>query len=202
MEGAVTLGTMDRKTLVALACAGATIVFAVLRVAGAGDSGTAVVSATESIPQAERRIERLRQLAATAPGKEELLKRVSTELKTRETGLLQADTPAQAQAQLLDIIHRVAARNGFDARGAEELREARPLGNDYGEISVAESFTCGIDQLVNFLSDLADEPQILATNEIHIAGGNDKKKNLQVRLSLSGIVPRKLVPAKKRAVAF
>jgi hypothetical protein len=198
----VTLGTMDRKTLLALAAAGAALILAVLRLTGAGDSGTAVVSATESIPQAEKRLDRLRQLASTAPGKEVLLQRVSAELKTREAGLLQADTAAQAQAQLLDIIHRVAAQNGFDARGAEELREARPLGNDYGEISVAESFTCGIDQLVNFLSDLADEPQILATNEIHIAGGNDKKKNLQVRLSLSGVVPRKLVPAKKRAVAF
>ncbi len=198
----MSLATMDRKTFIALAAAAAAIILAVIRLAGAGDSGAAVVSATESVPQAEKRIQRLRQLAATTPGKEELLRQVSAELKTRETGILQADTAAQAQGQLLDIIHRIAAQNGFDARGAEELREARPLGNDYGEISVAESFTCGIDQLVNFLSDLAREPQILATNEIHIAGGNDKKKNLQVRLSLSGVAPRKLVPAHKQAVAF
>ena len=32
--------------------------------------------------------------------------------------------------------------------------------------------------------------------------GNDKKKNLQVRLSLSGVVPRKLVPVKKGPAAF
>jgi hypothetical protein len=198
----MTLGTLDRKTLIALAAAGAAILIAILRLTGAGDSGTAVVSATESIPVAERRLERLRRLASTTPGKEDLLKRVNAELKTREAGILQADTAAQAQAQLLDTIHRIAAQNGFDARGAEEFRDARPLGNDYGEISVAESFTCGIDQLVNFLSDLADEPRILATNEIHISGANDKKKNLQVRLSLSGVVPRKLVPSRKQAGAF
>jgi Type II secretion system (T2SS), protein M subtype b len=194
--------SLDRKTWTALAAAVGAVVLAILRLAGAADSGASVVSATDSIPQAERRIERLRQQAALAPGREELLKQVTAELKTREAGILQADTAAQAQGQLLDTIHRIAAQNGFDARGAEELREPRPLGNDYGEISVAETFTCGIDQLVNFLSDLAREPQIVATNEIHISGGNDKKKNLQVRLSLSGVVPRKLVPVKKQAVAF
>ncbi len=198
----MTLASMDRKSFVALAAAVGAVVLAVIRLAGAGGSDAPVVSATDSIPQAEKRLQRLRQLAATTPGKEELLKQVSAELKTREAGLLEADTAAQAQAQLLDTIHRIAAQNGFDARGAEEFREARPLGNDYGEISVTESFTCGIDQLVNFLSDLAREPRILATNEIHIAGGSDKKKNLLVRLSLSGVVPRKLVPVKKQAVAF
>lgn len=198
----MTLGAMDRKTVIALACAGGAILLAVLRLAGPGDSSTAVVSATQSIPQAEERLARLRQMAATAPGKEELLKQVSAELKIREAGILQADTAAQAQAQLLDTIHRIASQNGFDARGAEELREPRPLGNDYGEVSVAETFTCGIDQLVNFLADLAREPRILATNEIHISGGSDKKKNIQVRLSLSGVVPRKLVPARKQQVTF
>jgi len=198
--------TLDRKTLLALAAAAGAVILAIVRLTGAADSSSPVVSATDSIPQAERRLQHLRQLAATAPGKEELLKQVSAELKTREAGILQADTAAQAQAQLIDIIHRIAGQNGFDARGAE-LREARPLGSDYGEVSVEETFTCGIDQLVNFLSDLAREPRIVATNEIHISGGNDKKKNLQVRLSLSGIVPRKLVPARKQggnsqAVAF
>ena len=196
------LAALDRKTFIALACAAGAVVLAILRLVGPGDGGAAVVSATESIPQAEQRLARLRQMAATVPGKEEVLKQVAAELQIREAGILQADTAAQAQAQLLETIHRIAAQNGFDARGAEELREARPLGNDYGEVSVAETFTCGIDQLVNFLSDLAHEPQILATNEIHISGGSDKKKNLQVRLSLSGVVPRKLVPVKKQQVTF
>ena len=193
---------LDRNTLLALGAAAAAIVLAIFRLAGGGDSSTAVVSATESIPQAEKRLERLRQLAATLPGKEQLLKKVSQELHVREAGILQADTAAQAEAQLLDIIHRVAGKNGFDARGAEQLGEARPLGPDYGQVSVAENFTCGIDQLVNFLSDLANEPLILATDQIQISGGSDKKKNLQVRLTLSGVVPRKLVPVKKQAGAF
>jgi hypothetical protein len=55
---------------------------------------------------------------------------------------------------------------------------------------------------VNFLAALANEPEILATNEIQVSGGNDKKKNVQVRLSLSAVVPRKLVPEKKGLATF
>ena len=35
--------------------------------------------------------------------------------------------------------------------------------------------------------------------DIHVSGGNgmDKEKKIQVRLSLSGVVPRKLVPVRK-----
>ena len=73
--------------------------------------------------------------------------------------------------------------------------------NDYGEVSVVETFTCGIEQLVNLLADLANRPQIMATNEITITGGNDKKKNVQVRLSLSGVVSKNLVPQPKKGLA-
>jgi len=146
----------------------------------------------------QHRVERLRELAATVEGKEELLKKATADLQLREKGIIQAETSAQAQAQLLDIIRRVAAKDGIDARGVDQFQEARPLGADYGVVSVTETFTCGIEQLVNFLAALSNEPQILATNEFQITGGNDKKKFVQVRLSLSGVVPRKLVPAKKK----
>jgi len=156
-----------------------------------------IVAPVESVPLAEKRLERMREIAATVDGKEATAKLAAADLAVREKGLIQAETSAQAQAQLLDIIRRVAAKNGFDARGVDQFSEARPLGTDYGVVSVTETFTCAIEQLVNFLADISGQPEILATNEIHISGGNDKKKNVQVRLSLSGVVPRKLVPVKK-----
>jgi len=188
-------GTLERKHVYLVV--GSLLLLAVLKYGVYGDRPAAVAAPTESVPVAEKRLEILRQKAATVPGKETVLKAVSAEVASREKGVLAAETAAQAQAQLMEIIHRIAAANGFDARGAEELREARPLGNDYGEVSVTESFTCQIDQFVNFLAQLANEPLILATNSIHINGLNDKKKSIQVRLSLSGVVPRKLVPVKK-----
>jgi type II secretion system (T2SS) protein M len=158
------------------------------------------VAPSESIPVAELRLDRLRKLAATVPGKEAVLQQATAELNAREAGVLKADTAAQIQAQLLDTIRQAATANGIDARGAEELR-VQPLAKDYGEVSVVETFTCGIEQLVNLLADLANRPQIMATNEITITGGNDKKKNVQVRLSLSGVVSKNLVPQTKKGLA-
>jgi hypothetical protein len=160
-----------------------------------------VVAASDSIPLAERRLAHLREVAATLPGKEAVLKVAAAELQTREKGMLKADTIPQAQALLLGVIRSVGAANGIDARGMEDQR-FKPMGNDYAEVSVTVSFLCGIEQLVNFMAALANEPELLATNSIQITGGNDRKKNIQVRLSLSGVVPRKLIPEKKGPVAF
>jgi hypothetical protein len=181
---------------------GGLLLIVVLRFGVYGDRQAQVVPPSESVPAAEKRLERLRQVAATVPGKEAVLKQALAELGTREKGILKADTAAQAQAQLLNVIHTIAAANGIDARGAEGFPAPKPLAKDYGEVSVPVTFTCGIDQLVNFLAAIANEPDILATNAIQVTGGNDKKKNVQVRLSLSGVVPKKLVPEKKGVASF
>jgi len=194
-----TLGTLDRRTLVILL--GGILIILILRFGVYRDAPTPVVAAEDSIPIAENRLQRLRQVAATVPGKETVLKQAMAELETRQAGLLKADTATQAQAQLIEVIRRVATANGIDARGAEEMR-VRPLANDYGEVSVAVTFTCAIEQLVNFLTALANEPQILGTNEINIAGGTDKNKNVRVRMGLSGVVPKNLVPARNGPASF
>jgi hypothetical protein len=193
------IGTLDRRKLVIIVVG--LVLLVIILVSRTRDNSAPVVAATDSIPSAERRLERLRQLAATVPGKEAVLHQARMELQDREGGILKADTAPQAQAQLMDVIRRVAMANGIDARGAEELR-VQPLANDYGEVLVAVTFTCGIEQLVNFLAALANEPQIIATEEINVSGGTDKKKAVQVRLSLSGVVPKKLVPAKRGVAAF
>ncbi len=175
---------------------------AALRIFTGGDSGPAVVQAVNSVPLAEKRLDALRRKAATLPGEEALLKQASAELQGREKGIIDAPTAQQAQAQLVEIIQKVAKANGFDVKGVESMPQPKPLGDDYGVVSVAETFSCGIEQLVNFLAALANEPELLATDDIQITGGSDKKKNIQVRLALSGVVPRRLVPDKKGRAGF
>jgi len=196
----VTLGALDRRTAGILV--GGVLAVLILRFGVYRDAPPAVVAPEESIPVAQHRLERVRQLAATVSGKQAVLQQAQDELRKRETGILQADTAAQAGAQLLDVIRKAAIANGIDARGAEEVNRVKPLANDYGEVSVTVTFACGIEQLVNFLAALTNEPEILATNEINISGGNDKNKSVQVRLSLSGVVPKKLVPEKKGVSVF
>jgi Type II secretion system (T2SS), protein M subtype b len=192
------VGTLDRKTAILLI--GCVAVIVILHYALA-DRSPVVVAAAESVPMAEKRLERLRQIAATVPGKEALMKQAAGELATREKGMLKAETGAQAQAQLQELLHKVGASNGIDIRGLEDMR-VKLLGSDYGEASVTVRFTCLIEQLVNLLAALATQPELVSTNQIQITGGPDKNKTIQVRLTLSGVVARKLALEKKAGGAL
>jgi hypothetical protein len=188
-------GQIDKRLLMLLAVLLPSVVLRYTMFTG--DSAPKVAQAADTIPAAELRLRKLREQAATVDAKDKQLKQVAEELKAREKGLIQADTAAQAQAMLLDTIRRVAAANQIDARGAEQFTEAKPLGDAYALVSVSVQFTCAIEQLVNFLAMLDSQPEILATNEIHVTGTRDKNKAIQVRLGLSGVGPRKLLPPKK-----
>lgn len=195
----MTTGTLDRRSILVLAI-GVTLVL-VLRFVVMADKQPAVVAAADSIPLAEKRLARLRELVATVPGKEIIARRAAAELAEREKGMIRAETAAQAQAQLLEIIRRTGKDEGIDVRGAEEMK-VLPLADDYGEVVVAVSFNCGIEQFVNFMADLANRPELLATSAIKVSAANPKDKTVAVRLGLSGVVARKLVPAKKGPAAL
>ena len=162
-----------------------------------------VVASMNSVAMAEKRLARLREVAATVPAKEEVAAKVSAELAAREKGLIAADTAAQAQAQLIQIVRRLGAVESppIEIR-ATELGGLRPFGDAYGEASVAVQIECRIDQLVNLLAALESQPELISTTDLRINTGNAKDKTVGVRLTVSGIVPRKLVPEKKGAVSF
>ncbi len=190
----MTTGNLDRRTVLLLV-AGVLVVL-VLRFVVMDDKPAQAVAVADSVPLAEARLAKLRETAATVPAKETIAKQTAAELALREKGMILADTAAQAQAQLLEIIRRTGKDSGIDVRGAEEMK-IRPLADDYGEVVVAVSFTCRIEQFVNFMTDLANRPELLATNDIRVAAANPKEKTVLVRVGLSGVVPRKLVPVKK-----
>lgn len=163
-----------------------------------GADAPKVVSMSDSPEAAEKRLAKTLQLVALAPAKEEEFRRASADLEKREKGMIQADTAAQAQAQLFTILRRIgrAQPSPIDVRAAE-IGQARTFGSDYGEVSVAVVFECRVEQLVNMLADLAAQPELLATSDIRVSAGSVKEKVMQVRLSVSGIVPKKLIPEKK-----
>ena len=195
----MTVGSLDRRSLFVLV--GGVAAILLVKFAFVRGGSTAVVQAEESVPAAERRLERLRQIASTIPGKEELYKKAAGQLAEREKSLLKANTVEQARVTLFEMVQNIARSNGIDARGSQEFRD-KAVNNDYGQVSVMLTFTCGMEQLVNMLGAIANQPDLLATDEIHIAGGNDKKKNVQVRLSVAAAVPRKLIPERKGVGAF
>jgi hypothetical protein len=191
----MTVGTLDRKNAILLV-AGVAAVLLLKFVVFAERAPSTVVAAAESVPLAEKRLQRLREIAATVPAKEALLKQAQAELASREKGMLTAETGAQAEAQLQEKLHRVGQVNGIDIRGMEDAR-IRPLGTDYGEATVYVRFTCRIEQLLNLMAALANEPELLATSQLQITGSADKNKVLQVRMGLSGVVTKKIAQEKK-----
>ncbi len=158
----------------------------------------AAASAITSIPAAERRLQRVQQLAATVPGKDEVLQLVRAELAARERNLIQADTAAQAQAQLLQIIRQVGKTPGtnIDFRSTE-IGQVRAYGTDYAEVAISVTFEAGIEQLVNFLSDLTARKELIGTTDLRVGAANPKQKTLPVRLTISALVRKELMPEKK-----
>ena len=192
----MTTGTLDRKT--ALLWFGGVAAILLLRFVVMADrsSSPTVVAAAQSVPLAEARLKRLRQINATVPARELQLKQATEELQAREKGMLKVETGAQAQALLQEKLRRAGEVNGIDIRGMEDAR-VRPLGKDYGEAMIWVRFSCRIEQLVNLLAQLANDPDLVATNQVQVTGSTAKDKILQVRLGLSGVVSKKIAQEKK-----
>jgi hypothetical protein len=149
---------------------------------------------------AQQRAARLREIIATTPAREAIMKQAAADQADRERGILQAETAAQAQAALLEIARRVAKGDEIDVRGGD-LGAPKPFG-DYGLVYATVTFECRIEQLVNFLADLGKQPELVVPSEERISATQSKQKTLNVRLLLAGVVAKKLVPEKKGLGAF
>lgn len=189
----------DRKALIGLA--GALGVFALLHFVILPDSGAPVSQAVAmSSDQLRQRVALLRQTAAALPVREALLKQTDADLKDRERGMIQAVTAAEAQSELLQTAQRIGKANELDVHSGE-LSAPRAFG-DYGIVYATVSFECHIEQLLNFLSDLTREPQLIVPSEQRIVSANAKEKTMTVRMVLAGVVAKKLIPEKKGLGTF
>jgi hypothetical protein len=193
----------DRRALFILGGAvvlGAIYYFASNTAPSPAAGGARIAAPVDSIDRTQKRLALLRKQAATLPGKEAVLKQVSLELAEREKGLIPGDTAEQAQAQLLQIVRRVAQQQTPPLEVAQvELGRPRPFGAAYGQVSVSITVTCRIEELVNFLAGLSAQPELAATEEIRFGASQPKQKTMPVRLTVSGLVARRLIP-KQRAL--
>jgi hypothetical protein len=194
------LSPRDRRALAALCVA--VVLGLAYRFWPADSAPAVVVPAGNNLALTEKRLAKLRESAATVPAKETILKQVSGELATREKALITADTAAQAQAQLIQIVRRIGGvENPPVEIRSTEIGPVRPLGDAYGEALVSVQIECKIDQLINMLAAIPAQPELVATSDLRVMSSNAKEKTVGVRLTLSGIVPRRLVPDKSKAGA-
>ncbi len=162
--------------------------------------GVAAPSVQDNTALAQQRLVRLRQVAATLPAREAVLKQTAADVAERERGIIQADTAPQAQAALLEIARRLGKDEQIDLRGGD-FGAPKAFG-DYGLVYATVTFDCHVEQLVNFLADLSREPELVVPSEERITSGNAKEKTMGVRMVLAGVVPKKLVPQKKGLAGF
>jgi hypothetical protein len=159
-------------------------------------------SPRQTIPVAERSLEKLRRAAGSLPAKEQNWKLVSTRLAAGEKLLIAGADKDLAQEKLLENVRNLAKRQQPPlAIRSQELLPPKRRG-DYGEVSIAFHLECRIEQLVNFVSDLSSEPEALATEQIQIHGSTADTKIMQVRLVIAGLVPARLIPQKKEVAEF
>jgi len=155
-----------------------------------------------SVSLAEKRLQRLRATAAALPDREKNWKLISDDLAKREKVLLVAEDKELAQEKLLEIVRKLAQSQvpPIEVRG-QELGQAKRNG-DYGEVLVTLTLACRIEQLVNYLADLPALPEAIASEDLRVTSTNPDTKVMQVRVTIAGLVPAKLVPAKKEVNEF
>jgi hypothetical protein len=191
----MTLQPRDRRALGLLGAA--VVVSAGVYFWPAANTAPKVVASADSVSVEEKRLARLRDLAALTPQKEQILKTVSAELAKREAGLIQADTAPQARAHLLEVLRKLCADEGIEVRSAE-LGSIGPLGESYGSVSAAVQVECRIEQIVNLLADIAAQTELITTTELRITSATDSKdKRIGARIGVTGAIARKLIPDKK-----
>ena len=193
----MTLQARDQR---ALGILGAAVVLTLVVVYWPSGAAPAVVAPVgDPVMNAEKRLAKLRETAATAPAKEQVLKTVSADLAQREKGLLVADTAPQAQAQLIQMVRKLGAAETppIEIR-ATELGNIQPLGDAYGQALVSVEIECRIDQLVNLLAAISAQPELVSTNDLRVSSTNAKEKTVGVRLTVAGVVPRRLLPQRLR----
>ena len=196
-EPAMTMQARDRRALSLLGAA--VVLSAIVYLWPAGGAAPNIVASVDSVSAEEKRLTRLRDLAALTPQKEQILKTVSAELAKREAGLIQADTAPQARAHLLELLRRLCADEGIEVRSAE-LGSIGPLGDAYGSVNVAVQVECRIEQIVNLLAAIAAQPELITTTDLRITAATDSKdKHIGARIGVAGAIASKLIPDKKGA---
>ena len=199
----MTIQDRDKRALIILG--GILVLTAIYWVATSTPStgAQAAVVPVDSLERAQKRLAYLRTAETALNGKEQLLKQVSAELSEREKGLLPGDSAAQAQAQLLQILQNVAKAQMPPIQIRQvELGQPRSFGDAYGVVTVSITVDSRIEELVNFLASLSAVPEQVATEEIRFGASHPKQKNMPIRLTVSGIVQRKLIPQKKGPATF
>ena len=145
----MTLQDRDKRAIRMLGIAAAVAIplYFLTRTPDTAVGPAAAATIAESPEIAEKRLYRTRERAGLLPSRDAIFKKAAAELAVRESGMIQADTAPQAQAQLFQIMRRVgrSQRPPVEVRSTE-IGQAKNFAEDYGEVIVSVSFECMVEQ--------------------------------------------------------
>jgi hypothetical protein len=135
-----------------------------------------------------------RKAAAAVPQKEKVLRGLIALLAVLESGLIRGDTAAQAQAELLQTLKKVTSQQKPPLEVERiEFSPPQEVGEAYAEVSVSITIQCTIDELLNVVTDLTAESEMIATDEISLIAVDQNLKTLKARLTVKGLVHHILI---------
>ncbi|HSW48596.1 MAG TPA: GspMb/PilO family protein, partial [Bryobacteraceae bacterium] len=164
------LGKRDRRALALLGAAA--LVMLLVELAVRQREQAPATASEETVASLQTRLRRMRETAATLPGRESALRIATQELAERAKGVIETETLPQAQAQLMQIARNLAAAQAppIEIRNVE-VGQARVFSDHYGEVLVPMTFECRIEQLVNLLADVSAQGQLVAVSGLRVAAG-------------------------------
>ena len=183
----------ERRLLIALVPALMITAFVYFWTEPSSSAAPVVTDTAAAIDIAQARLDRVRAIAAMVPPLQDLKQKTAAELALWDKRLVQADTAAQAQAQLLQIFRRVARLQGATVEiRSSDLGTVQPS-NAYAEIALNVTVDCQVEGLLNLLTDIASQPEFLSWRDLRVSSPDSKQKRINVSLTLLALAPAKLI---------
>jgi Tfp pilus assembly protein PilO len=150
-----------------------------------------------SLPIQEKKLEKYREVAQIAPLRSGEVVTVENRLRQNESGLLASKTAALASAELQDLVTQLAAKQRIDLHSNEFL-PVKPVSPYYATVPMTIQFQCRLDQLVDLLQDVTQNPKYLTVSKMSIQSTAAKDKSVSVGLLISGMMLAE-TPAKEHS---
>jgi len=117
----------------------------------------------------KKRLAKLRDIAATVPEKEEIVKKCPPSWPPRERTDQRGHSSASSSSIDPDHPRLGAAQAPPIEIRATELGSIGPLSDAYGQVNVSVQIECRIDQLVNLLADVGSQPELISTSDLRVS---------------------------------
>ena len=181
----------DRKALIAL---GVTLgLFAMLQfdfILPAPGSTTAEAGTVEGAEQAFRLAQVKARRKPLVDAEAQAATRALAEIEKR---LLASENAALAKAEMRQLVENLLTAEGIAMRSSR-FGNVVLEGEDYAQVPLIVNFECQIEQFVNWMTAVANAPQLLSTREIQLFPGNRETKSVRVQTAVSGYLPASRTP--------